>query len=71
MAYMSPERAKAYTVKGPQSAFPFPRVKEVTSRSAGSWAMKDLVFFSGKKESTCCGSSESTEMSYSLELAIS
>lgn len=34
------------------------------SRSAGSSAMNDLGFFSGKKDKACCGSSESTEISW-------
>lgn len=57
---------RAYTLSGPQSAWPFPRVKEATSRSEASSATNDFVFFSGTNASTCCGSSVSTAMSYSL-----
>lgn len=57
-------------VKGPQSAFPFPSVKEATSRSAESIALNALddLRRSGTKEMTCRGSSASTEMSYSLNI---
>lgn len=64
---MSPLLVRAYTVNGPQSAAPFPRVKEVTSRSVGSWARKLLdARRSGMNDIVCCGSSASTEISYSL-----
>lgn len=63
---MSPDRVTTYTVNGPQSALPCPRVNEVTSRSAGSLAMNELDFFSVKNDTVCCGSSVSTETSYSL-----
>src|SRR6266404_3962087 len=56
-------------VKGPQSAFPLPRVNDATSRSAASTALNDLFGLrSGTKETTCRGSSASTEMSYSLDM---
>jgi hypothetical protein len=56
----------AYMVRGPQSALPFPRVKDATSLSALSTAMNDFVFLSGTKDTTCWGSSVSLDISYSL-----
>jgi hypothetical protein len=57
-------------VNGPQSAFPLPSVNDATSRSAASTALNvfDDLRRSGTKETTCKGSSASTEMSYSLSL---
>lgn len=67
MEYISPLFVRAYTVSGPQSAAPFPRVKEAISRSVQSRARKLLeARRSGMNDIVCCGSSASSEMSYSL-----
>lgn len=63
---MSPDLVNAYKVKGPQSARPFPKENDTTSRVNSLSALKAFDLRSGKKESSCCGSSVSTEMSYSL-----
>src|ERR1700722_205555 len=60
----------AYTVRGPQSACPFPNVNEATCRSEASSARNDLLLLSGKNDRICCGSSVSTETSYSLKIRV-
>lgn len=63
---MSPDFVNPYKVNGPQSARPFPKANDTTSRADSCSALKVFDLRSGKKESSCCGSSVSTEMSYSL-----
>lgn len=66
MAYTSPFRMRPNTVKGLQSATPLPMQNDIASLEAGS----SLVYFpetgGEAKEISCCGSSVSCDMSYSL-----
>ena len=66
MAYISPLLIKAYIVNGPQSAFPFPKVNDVTSRSVSSNATYAPRLFSGTNSVVFRGSSGSKDTSYSL-----